>query len=74
MDLDRITSLKGLIYMTITLSLGFLLVGINLSYLAFIPLLFLFFFRGTAHPMLKNYIKPSIKYMPQERLTKALTG
>lgn len=49
--------LKGsLIYIGIPLSFGFGLVALNLTYYAFIPLVLLFFVRGTAHPILKNYI------------------
>lgn len=54
---DKILGMKGaLVYMALPLSLGFIFVGLELSYLAFIPLAILYFVRGTAHPVLKKYI------------------
>ncbi len=55
--IDKLLGLKwSLAYLSVFLSLGFLIISIDLSYIAFIPMLFLFFVRGTAHPILKNYI------------------
>lgn len=55
--IDRLLGLKwSLVYITALLSVGFMFVGLNLSFVALVPLLILFFVRGTAHPILKNYI------------------
>ncbi len=55
--INKTLGMKGsLLYMTLAFPLGFFIVGLNISLIAFIPLLILFFIRGSAHPMLKNYI------------------
>lgn len=57
MRIDNLLKLnKSLIYLTIFLTLGFVIIGINISLLAFVPMALLFFVRGTSHPILKNYI------------------
>jgi hypothetical protein len=55
--LDRALTLRwSLVYMVFSFTAGFIFLGLNLSFIAFVPLLFLFYVRGTAHPVLKNYI------------------
>jgi MFS family permease len=46
----------SILYMMLIFSVGFFVVGYHLTFAAFIPLALLFYFRGTAHPILKNYI------------------
>jgi MFS family permease len=54
---DSILTLRwSLVYMVFSFTAGFVILGMNLSFIAFVPLLFLFFVRGTSHPVLKNYI------------------
>jgi len=47
---------KSLIYLTVFLSFGFIAISFHQGYLIFIPMFILFFVRGTAHPILKDYI------------------
>ncbi len=55
--INKLLGLKGsLLYMTLAFPLGFFIVGFKINLIAFIPLVILFFIRGSAHPMLKNYI------------------
>jgi MFS family permease len=46
----------SLVYMTFSFATGFVFLGLNLNFMAFLPLLLLFFIRGTAHPILKSHI------------------
>lgn len=55
--INRTMGLKGaLLFMAVPLSIGFLVLGFKLSLFAVVPLLILFYVRGTAHPILKKYI------------------
>lgn len=55
--MNKVLGIKGaIVFMTLTLPIGFILVGLDLSMTAFIPLALLYFIRGTAHPILKKYI------------------
>lgn len=55
--IDRVLGVKwSLIYLTVCLSVGFFAISFNLTFIAFVPMMLLFFVRGTAHPILKNYI------------------
>lgn len=48
---------SGIFYILgFTLSSGFIIVGLFNTYLVFIPLILFYLIRGTAHPILKNYI------------------
>jgi MFS family permease len=46
----------SIIVLGLVLSMGFIAVGFRLSFFAIAPLLVFYFFRGAAHPILKNYI------------------
>jgi hypothetical protein len=46
----------SLIVLGFILSMGFIAVGLRLSFFAIAPLIVFYFFRGAAHPILKNYI------------------
>ena len=55
--LERMFSFKGIMFfMAVPLSVLFIIVALKLSYIAFIPLVFFYLIRGTAHPILKDYI------------------
>jgi MFS family permease len=45
-----------LLLIAIPLSLGFILIGIKITFWTIIPLVIFYFVRGTAHPILKMYI------------------
>lgn len=53
---NRMRRKASILYLAITLSLGFALLGIFRSVGVLIVLLVLFYIRGTAHPILKKYI------------------
>jgi MFS family permease len=55
--INRLLGFKGsLFYMALLLPLGFVFISIKFTLITFIPLAILFFVRGSAHPMLKNYM------------------
>jgi MFS family permease len=45
-----------IIILSLILSFGFIVTAFNLTYMAILPLLVFYFFRGVAHPIYKNYI------------------
>jgi MFS family permease len=44
------------VFLSIAMSLGLIIIALNLSYLVFVPLALFYFIRGSAHPILKNFI------------------
>jgi hypothetical protein len=47
---------KIIIFLAFTMSTGFITIAFKLTYIAFISMIIFYFIRGTAHPILKNYI------------------
>lgn len=47
---------KIIIFLAFTMSAGFITIAFKLTYIAFISMIIFYFIRGTAHPILKNYI------------------
>lgn len=64
-------SFKGLLFfIAVPLSLGYIVIAMNLSYYAFIPMVLFYFVRGTAHPALKYYIN---KYTTSDKRATVLS-